>query len=601
MRHRQPTLPGTPIPARHRGRRASTYILVLGVSLIVGVLGLAALANVRIQRRNALDVGAVSDAQRYSRVAINMALFQMQHDPDWRRKMQDGEWENDQVVGDGTYGFRAFDPVDDDLTDSDYDPVVIVGTGKSGPARQNLQVRVNARLTGLRCLEPSIHANQILTFEGADVYSYRFVSANNEVESLDNADVYADAEAAVAVTANGGRFHGSTTTNGEWPRQMPDPLSVFDYYLANGTSIRVEDLPFWDRNHVANPGFEDPSEDPWVPNEDCKLNLDGGTTHSGTRALKVFNRNSPLSGPAQVITEEIQSGETYHTEAMIYIQNKNSEDDFRIYLRIDSTGDGVRDVAMSPWKKCKKTKWTKVEGESTITWTGTLNEATWYVRSDAERHDFLIDDVVFDIEGAPAGWRTLHRTALGPTQNPFGAGSTNAQGIYVIDCQGEKLSIKDSRISGTLVLRNQHLQSLIHGSVHWEPARVGGDPTVPNLPALVTDSEITLAYGQDNLDEPAVNMNFNPPGIPYQGNADDDRQDAYPSLIRGVIYSSKKITVEDAPSIHGVLVSDKDILVRGSELNVTWDPVYFDTNPPPGFRAGVILEIEPGSFEPVVD
>jgi hypothetical protein len=590
-----------------RQRLAAVYVIVLGATLIISVLGLSALAVVRAQRQQVETVAAGLEAQLYSQLAIEMAWFRINNDPAWRQKMKDGLWDADQSAGAGTYRFGAMDPDDGDLTDSAYDPVVIMGTGQMGPARQKVQARFEVNQAGLRCLEAAVHANKVLRLDGVTVRSYRFVSANEVVEAKNGAHVYADAQAGIEVLASGGTFHGSTSTGGNWPREMPDPTAVFGYYLANGTTIDVADVPFWDANVLENPSIED-VVDPWSPLGSCTLSSQTSHVHSGTRSLLVTARSTSASAPAQLVTDMLQSGETYHTEAWIHVTGIGNQDSFRVVLQMDSSGDGVQRVPVTPWMFCSKDQWTQLQGDATISWTGTLIDAKWTVESQNYALEFRLDDASFHVGdtglgviGTPSGWRAIHRQVLSPSHNPFGAGLTNAQGIYVIDCQGAKISIKDCRVLGTLVLLDPNSESRIHRSMHWAPAVVSPDPSVTNLPALMTNGEIRLAYDSPDLDEAQINVNFNPAGTPYQGLDDDENDDLYPSLIKGVIYSSVKMHLENRPTIYGVLVGHEDIEVTGSELNVNYDPVYFQRNAPPGFFAAPRFTTAPGSFKQVVD
>ena len=233
--------------------------------MIVAVLATAALLNVRIQRAQINDVADVTRARLYARAAIDMALFRIANDTDWRQKMNDGVWQVDQPIGVGTYSFQASDPKDGDLTNAVFDPVMIVATGRSGPARQKLQVQIKIKQPGLRCLEPAVHAGSDLTFKGVTATSDHFVSSNGNVKAKDAAQVYADVEAAGNVKAEGGGvFHGSTTTEGDWPREMPDTATVFDYYTTNATWINVNDLPLWDQMLLTNPNMDD-GVTGWVP------------------------------------------------------------------------------------------------------------------------------------------------------------------------------------------------------------------------------------------------------------------------------------------------------------------------------------------------
>src|SRR5205823_15057550 len=66
-----------------------------------------------------------------------------------------------------------------------------------------------------------------------------------------------------------------------------------------------------------------------------------------------------------------------------------------------------------------------------------------------------------------SGTRALNGGVLAPTVNTI-AGGTNADGIYVIDCQGQLFTIGNVRIVGTVVLLNCGGLT-IKSSVRWSP------------------------------------------------------------------------------------------------------------------------------------
>jgi len=580
-------------------RRGTIYLITLGTAMIVTVLGMAAMLTVRVQRGQIDDVADSSRARFYARAAIDMALFRIEHDPDWRQEMKDGTWEADQTIGTGSYSFQATDPLDGNLTDSRYDPVVIVGTGKCGRARQRIEVRLKIIQPGMRCLEAAMHCNTQLFFDAVTASSDHFVSSNKNLVADHAAQVYADVEAAAKIEAKGESvFHGSSTTEGDWPREMPDPATVFNYYTTNGTQIDVNDLSQWDDELLDNPNMDDGTTG-WTPSGECTLAPDADVSDAPW-SIRADNRSAVTDGPSQDVTDKIQSGETYHARVEAKWLDGVSEANLRISLRIESSGSGVQYFSTS-WTAIQSGDFDLLEGGLTPTWTGSLIDAKWVVESESETTGFKIDRAAFYLAEAESGWYVIHRKVLSPATNPFGTGTTNSDGIYVIDCAGAKLSIKDSRIVGTLILLDPNSESIIEGSISWEPAVVSSDPLVSNLPALMVNKDLNVSFDSTDLDEGTVNANFNPAGTPHAGSEDADRDDSYPSLLNGVVYTSKKFTLANHPTMEGVVVSQTDIIVNGSDLDVTYDPIYYETNAPPGFRADPVIEIVPGSFRQVVD
>ncbi len=584
----------------YRTRRGSIYVLTLGTTMIVAVLGLAALSLVRIQRLQMQGGDDMRHAQAHAKVSLDMAWYRVQNDASWRSKMASGTWATDQAIGDGFYSFTATDPTDGDLTDSLVDPVVIVGVGKSGNATQKLQMEIRALQPGLRCLEPVAHADNDLKFDGGTVTSARMVSANHDAEVKNSAQAYTDAEAANQIkTGSGGVWHGTTTTAGAWPRQMPNIATVYDYYTSNGTTINYSDLPPWDANLIDNPGAEASSSSisPWYA-VSCIATPSVVENNSGLRSFYVTARNDLADVFAQDVTSKLESGLTYYAEA--YGDALSGNTNIRLMLKLVATGTGTTYVTLADWTQISSMK--MVSGSAAVSWTGTLTQAEFYIECNESTPSFYIDDVVLKENGAPSDVNVIHRQVLSPASNPFGSGVTNSQGIYVIDCAGQKISIRNSRIVGTLILKNQNEPfSEIAGSMHWSPAVISADPVATNLPVLLSNKQLNLFFTNTALDETLINANFNPSGTPYNGSQDSDKSDSYQSLINGLVYAEKNVEIQNSPTITGVLVGDNDINAKNATLTLKYDPIYYERNAPPGFKAAVTYYIVPASYRQVVN
>lgn len=188
--------------------------------------------------------------------------------------------------------------------------------------------------------------------------------------------------------------------------------------------------------------------------------------------------------------------------------------------------------------------------------------------------------------------RTISRALLSPASNPFGA-QTNAQGIYVIDCQGQSVTITNSRIVGTLVLLNAGVGATVDGSVVWSAA-------VSNYPCLMVQGSLTLKSQQSSLSESGgTNVNFNPAGTPYPystGVTDSDTSDSYTSAIDGLVYVSSNLTIENHPTVSNLVVGGTTTFFN--DLTLNYNAGYF-TNPPPGFYK-VDMLVTPGTWKQIV-
>ncbi len=575
-------------------RRGSVYLIVLMTSMIVTVIGLSALLVMRVQLRAAANTNDSAQARLFARSGIEMGLLWIQQDPNWRTKKGNGLWADNVPMGSGTFSLEAFDPVDNDITDSPDDPVILTATGIKGQSRHKLQVTLEPR-TGLGAVEVSLHAGDDIIMKDVTINSNQTISANGDIDGQGNTEIYADAQAAGNVV--GGTYFGSVVRNVP-EREMPDPDTALDYYIANGTPINYNDLFIGGVNLLTNPGFESGTTD-WYPfDSGCDIAVDSSKAKTGSSSLLVSNRTAPWAGPAHDITDQIVSGATYHVEAHAQKVDVNVSG-IKITVRIEYKETAISLPKFSYWSTAPQTaggKWKRLQGDFTLAWVGTLESAVMYVETDTSLESFRIDDAVL-IELGLTSDRRIRHTVLSPSNNPFGTGVTNPQGIYVLDCLGKKVFIEDCRIVGTLVMIDPGSGSAVQGSVSWEPA-------VANYPALLVDDQIIIGIGTTGLSESSLNENFNPPGTPYPyplGSENLDVLDAYPSMIKGLVYSATTIVFQNHPIIDGVVVAEEDVLVRSSDLDLRYRSTYVD-KPPPGFGGTQPrMVLETGSWRRIVD
>jgi hypothetical protein len=202
---------------------------------------------------------------------------------------------------------------------------------------------------------------------------------------------------------------------------------------------------------------------------------------------------------------------------------------------------------------------------------------------------------VFDYyleQGTRIASTSLDRVVLSPNQNPFG--SANAQGIYVIDAAGGSVSIRRSRIVGTVVIVNAGPGGVeLTDQVNWEPA-------YPNYPAMLIQGSLSIKIDNSKLSESDAGMNFNPSSTPWQGASDSANDDSYPSALAGILYCTGDLTFagqgSNIQSLQGAVVCNGACSVV-DKVNVTikYDAAFHDT-PPPGFLPGDSRVLMPRSW-----
>jgi len=158
---------------------------------------------------------------------------------------------------------------------------------------------------------------------------------------------------------------------------------------------------------------------------------------------------------------------------------------------------------------------------------------------------------------------SLSKRVLTSGSNPFG--STNASGIYVIDCAGANITIGNIRVRGTLIILNAGSGSRIEKETLIE------SPSV-NQPALIITGHMAFEMLGTDISEASLAYNFNPTGSPHNGVADSDTTDFYPSMIRGLVYVSGNVTTANANTIEGLMIVGGTMTIRNNLTLRYWPP-----------------------------
>jgi len=234
---------------------------VLGASMLVTVIGLAAVSAVRLQIRAAQRATDDVTARACAVSAVELGLLYVTQDPNWRTTWPNGVWMSDKPLGDVTFTLEGIDPEDGDLTDSEFEPLVLTGIGMKGIARHKTQVRLVPEFRALSCLGAALHAggNIWLAASGDTINAAGGpVSCNNQVsnQATINGDVEANSITGVG-TING------TATAPAPPREMPDDATLFTYYQSIGTSISIWSLPTVSGTQTIPENYLGPDHNPY--------------------------------------------------------------------------------------------------------------------------------------------------------------------------------------------------------------------------------------------------------------------------------------------------------------------------------------------------
>ncbi|GJM26702.1 MAG: hypothetical protein DHS20C16_31170 [Phycisphaerae bacterium] len=412
-------------------RRAAGYMLVLGAAMLITVIGYASVMTARFNTRM---VAGTNDWARAGALAIGaaeLAPLVLEEKPDWRTDLTSGIPVRFKIDGQAV-NVIFVDEDDGDFTTGTYDPVRAYGMATVGDAVRVRSVLLTPNTNvPMTCLEVAAHSASGFTGLTATLTSNQIIST---AASFTGALVTINADVEYAGTLAGVTVNGTQTKTTE-PRTMPDPASVFEYYINHGTIIPLDSLPMFD------------------------------------------------------------------------------------------------------------------------------------------------------------GDRAIDEAVLTPISNPY-TGELNPEGIYVIDCEGGIVTVRNSRIEGTIVLLNAEANDMadhckVVGQVTWKPA-------IPNYPAALVQGNFDFAFdGGVMMSESVIGVNLNPVGTPYNGAEDAALDDEYPSRIQGIVYATSGTGfLSNTPYLEGVWLSGEMFgAIGNSNGTINFSKRYYQ-EPPPGFGAG--------PYEPVV-
>ncbi len=125
-----------------RGLRArgSVYVLVLGVTAIVGIIGMSALLAVRLEHRGVAGRADAAQAQQLANAALQIVHARLAADPGWRNAHTSGQWSAyENIDGIGRFRFKLAD--EDDADPSNHEaPVRLTAQAQVGRATRLVSV-----------------------------------------------------------------------------------------------------------------------------------------------------------------------------------------------------------------------------------------------------------------------------------------------------------------------------------------------------------------------------------------------------------------------------------------------------------------------------
>lgn len=169
---------------RHNRKGAALFVLVLSVTLIVAMLGLATTAMVRIDSRKAAIGNDFVIARQQAQSGVQSGISYSQAKTNWRNEVDNGVPITPFELGDAANGSMSWSIEDSDGSLDDVDTsLILVGIGLRGKASQHLAVEVQARpedVGGGKLREMEIKVGEV----GDDVSSSKWWCQFTKPDSL---------------------------------------------------------------------------------------------------------------------------------------------------------------------------------------------------------------------------------------------------------------------------------------------------------------------------------------------------------------------------------------------------------------------------------
>ena len=114
--------------------------------------------------------------------------------------------------------------------------------------------------------------------------------------------------------------------------------------------------------------------------------------HGGARSLLLSGRTASWNGPSQNATSTLTNGKSYATS--VWVRTQSGTPTAKVTLALTANGS-TSFVSLTPATAVNPNGWTLLSGTTTVSWTGTLTSATFYVETTSGTDSFYVDDASF--------------------------------------------------------------------------------------------------------------------------------------------------------------------------------------------------------------
>jgi hypothetical protein len=200
--------------------------------------------------------------------------------------------------------------------------------------------------------------------------------------------------------------HGEFIRAGVNQRLEINDINRVDFLIQGSTQLSCcpyQQIP-WDLGMIRN--YTGGSNPPPVTELLTNGNVESGTTgwsvfgsgsvaaatdvaHGGTRALLTTGRTAAWNGPRQTVTSVLTNGRSYTTN--VWVRTQSEAASIKVTLQLTANGT-TSYITLAPAAAANSSGWTLLTGTATVSWTGTLTSASFYLETTAGTSSFYVDD-----------------------------------------------------------------------------------------------------------------------------------------------------------------------------------------------------------------
>jgi hypothetical protein len=114
--------------------------------------------------------------------------------------------------------------------------------------------------------------------------------------------------------------------------------------------------------------------------------------HAGSRSLLNSGRTAAWQGPHQNVTAHLSNGKSYTTS--VWVRSQSGTPSAKATLTLTANGT-TSYIQLTPAQSVNANGWTHLTGTATVSWTGTLTSASFYVETTAGADGLYVDDASF--------------------------------------------------------------------------------------------------------------------------------------------------------------------------------------------------------------